>query len=174
MGRTEPEWHRFESRGLVPNNPSLEMPVWQDVLPELRLVGSFDVIRKLHENGWTGAWVNGIYPFHHYHARAHEVLVIVAGSAEVMLGGPGGLSTTVKAGGAIVLPAGTGHCRISGSSDLTVVGAYPQGQEDYDLKRESQQEFARAQGEIAKVPLPKSDPLFGPDGPLMRRWGSSS
>lgn len=170
----QPKWHQFEPKGLIPNNSSLPMAVWRQVLPELGLASAPNVRFKLRDNGWGGAWVNGIYPFHHYHARSHEVLVIVAGSAEVVLGGPGGLTTTLEAGDVVVLPAGTGHCRVSGSSDLSVVGAYPRGQEDYDLKRESEQECAAAQREIPEVPLPASDPLFGPDGPLMRSWRSGS
>jgi hypothetical protein len=32
-------------------------------------------------NGWLGAWVNGVFSFHHFHSTAREVLGIVAGSA---------------------------------------------------------------------------------------------
>jgi hypothetical protein len=52
------------------------------------------------EPGWT------IYSFHHLHSTAHEVLGIVAGSAAVILGGPGGRRFDVRRGDVLVLPAG--------------------------------------------------------------------
>ncbi|MEM9027512.1 MAG: cupin domain-containing protein [Pseudomonadota bacterium] len=166
----QPEVRSFPTDGLIPNNPALPMLIWRGVLPELALDSPHDVIRHLQLNAWAGAWINGIYPFQHYHARAHEVLVITSGSAEVIFGGPGGLKTTVSAGDVVVLPAGTGHCRLDEAPNFSVVGAYPAGQEDWDLKRDRPQDFALAQSEIPNVPLPKTDPLFGVDGPLVDLW----
>ena len=49
-------------------------------------------------NGWTGAWRNGVYGYHHYHATTHEVLGCHAGTARVQLGGPDGAVHEIAAG----------------------------------------------------------------------------
>ena len=83
--------------------------------------------RAFSAHGWTGGWRNGIYPFVHFHSTAHEVLGIARGHARVEFGGAKGQVLAVEAGDVVVLPAGTGHRRVSSSSDLLVVGAYPRG-----------------------------------------------
>ncbi len=70
-----------------------------------------------------------------------------------------------RPGDVAVLPAGTGHQRISSTPDLLVIGAYPPDGH-YDLCRGTSAEHARALETIPRVPLPQTDPLFGADGPL--------
>jgi uncharacterized protein YjlB len=123
--------------------------------------------RLFAANRWGGTWHNGIYDFDHYHSNAHEVLGIARGTATVQLGGDGGETIEVGPGDVLVLPAGTGHRRIGSSSDLVVVGAYPPGQEHYDICRERSPE---AELRIAKVALPDTDPVHGREGPLVRLW----
>jgi uncharacterized protein YjlB len=53
------------------------------------------------------------------------------------------------------------------SGDLLVVGAYPPGQEHYDICRDRTPE---AELRITKVALPRSDPVGGADGALPRLW----
>lgn len=112
-------------------------------------------------NGWTPLWRAGIFPYHHYHPNAHEVLGVVSGQARVTLGGEAGQTLTVKAGYVLVLPAGTGHRCVSCSDDFLVVGGYPKGQEDYDVERPNPRGHAKAVARIARVPLPAQDPVRG-------------
>ena len=76
----------------------------------------------------------------------------------------------MRPGDVLVLPAGTGHCRAAGSPDLLVVGAYPPGQEAYDLRRGEPGEHDEVRANLARVALPEQDPVEGPDGSLVRLW----
>jgi len=69
----------------------------------------------------------------------------------------------------VVLPAGTGHRRISSSSDLLVVGAYPRNG-SFDQKRPGEVDHATAVAAVAAVPLPEMDPVHGRAGPLLELW----
>ena len=69
----------------------------------------------------------------------------------------------------MVIPAGVGHENLESTSDFTMVGAYPPGQ-DPDLQRGKLSERPWALESIAKVPLPTADPIYGKDGPLMKVW----
>ena len=70
--------YRFEDDGRIPNNPEL---------PLLLYPGAVDGSERdpsrckelLAGNGWGGSWVNGVFPYHHYHSTSHEVLVVVGG-----------------------------------------------------------------------------------------------
>ncbi len=118
-------------------------------------------------NGWGGTWRNGIYDYDHFHSNAHEVLGVDSGRATIQLGGDTGEAVAVETGDVLVLPAGTGHRRIDKSTDFSVSGAYPPGQEHYDVLRARSLE---AELRISKVPTPESDPVMGRDGALMRLW----
>ena len=78
------------------------------------------------------------------------------------LGGPQGEAFELSAGDVLVLPAGTGHRRASAEPGFTVVGAYPAGQEDYDLLRGGDPaEPEAAHARIAALPAPPHDPVGG-------------
>jgi len=161
--------HFFEDDGRIPNNPELPLLVYPGVLGEPDLSPS-RCKELIAENGWGGAWVDGVFSYHHYHSNAHEVLCVVSGEARIAFGGPGGTTVEVAAGDVVVIPAGVGHCNAGASSDFAVVGAYPRGQESYDLRTGEEGERPEVLENIRNVPLPEADPLFGSGGPLLDRW----
>lgn len=126
---------------------------------------------RMAENGWPGAWVNGVYGFDHFHAEAHEILGCARGWVTVRLGGPNGPSHTLRAGDFVLLPAGVGHRNMDASRDYLIVGSYPKGQSP-DLQRGDQARYEQAARSAQAVPLPASDPVFGLDGPAVRVWGA--
>ena len=166
--KLQPLTFHFADDGLVPNNP-LPFLVYEGTLildgaePERTIEILFT------QNGWGDMWRNGVYDFPHYHATVHEVLGIARGHARVRFGGERGRELDIAAGDVAILPAGTGHQRISSSADFSVVGAYPPGP-PMDLQRPTAENHARALKTIPQVALPKTDPVMGADGPLVRLW----
>jgi uncharacterized protein YjlB len=162
-----PDTLTFGPNGWVPNNPALPVLIYRGVVPAGNPVRIEATLRK---HGWRPDWRDGVYAYHHYHSTAHEALACTGGAAELMLGGEGGTTMTVAAGDLLVLPAGTGHCRISASDEFLLVGAYPEGQ-DWDICR--QPADAATLKRIAAVPLPRADPVAGENGPLVKLWHRS-
>jgi uncharacterized protein YjlB len=162
------EQHLLEPDGGIPNNPRLPLLVYRGVLP--RDGDSADSCEALFaKHGWGDGWRNGIYPYHHFHSTAHEVLGIVRGQARVRFGGERGISLAVHEGDVVIIPAGVGHKRESASADLVVVGAYPKGQ-DWDICTGEPAERETALRNIPEVRLPQEDPVYGGSGPLIERW----
>ena len=151
---------------VVPNNAELPVIVYRQAIgADGDRAAAFEA--AFARNGWQGTWRNGIYDYHHYHSGAHEVLGIARGSGRVMLGGPGGLEFAVAAGDCLVLPAGTGHCRLAASPDFLVVGAYPPGQH---ADMQSDAPDARKLEAIRDCPLPEHDPVDRADNALAKFW----
>ena len=164
----------FVDDGRVPNSPLPVLLYRSAITPDPNdPAPPFE--RLFARHGWTNAWRDGIYPFHHYHSTSHEVLGIAAGSVRVRLGGEAGRDFDLRAGDIAILPAGTGHKRLSQAGGLLVVGAYPDGR-DWDLIKAEDTDadavlHARAVARIRAVPLPRLDPVRGADGALLRLWG---
>jgi uncharacterized protein YjlB len=151
----ELETWRAPAGDRIPNHPRFDVLIYHGV-PDARSPETARALLGRH--GWAGSWVDGVFDFHHFHSNAHEVLAVVAGSATIELGGPQGEAFDVTAGDVLVLPAGTGHRRRAAAGGFTVVGAYPRGQEDYDLLREADD---AARERIAALPVPPGDPVGG-------------
>lgn len=165
----EVQEYLFEDDGRIPNNPNLPLLVYSQILsePEQQPSRCKELLAK---NGWGGAWVDGVFSYHHYHSTSHEVLCVVSGRASIDFGGPEGETLEVQAGDVVVIPAGVGHRNEGSSGDFSVIGAYPRGQESYDLRTGEEGERPEVLENIRNVPLPEADLLFGEDGPLLRHW----
>ncbi|MBB5694558.1 cupin domain-containing protein [Muricoccus pecuniae] len=156
------EARRFAPSGEIPNS----------ALPLLVRRGALSgdaaaVTAHFARHGWSNAWTDGVFPYHHFHSTAHEVLGVTRGQARVRFGGEGGETVELRAGDAVVIPAGVGHCREWASPDFEVVGAYPGGA-DYDIRRGDRAERAEVEANLAAVPLPDADPVSGGKVP---EWG---
>ena len=161
------ETYTFAGDGTVPNS-RLPLVAYRGAI----LAGADRATaceRMFAANGWPDSWRNGIYPYHHYHATAHEVLGIAVGSARVRFGGESGMTVEVRAGDVVVIPAGVAHKRESASADLLVIGSYPQGQTP-DMNRADPDRHGHGMPRVENVPLPAADPVTGGEGPLLEFW----
>jgi uncharacterized protein YjlB len=166
--KIEPLTYVFEDDGVVPNNR----------LPFLVYKGAIDVDnshpeRTIEElfgaNGWGDMWRNGVYDYLHYHATVHEALGVARGHARVRFGGDRGKEIEIAPGDVAILPAGTGHQCLSASPNFSVVGAYPPGPK-MQVTLPSPENHVRALKTIPEVKVPKTDPVLGANGPLVRLW----
>src|SRR6201999_1605929 len=169
--KIEPTAIHFADDGLVPNNP-MPFLVYKGVVALDRGEPEAGIEKLFGGNGWGAMWRNGVYDFLHYHATVHEVLGIARGHARVRFGGDHGRELEISAGDVAILPAGTGHQCFSASDDFSVVGAYPPGP-PMDLQRPTPENHAKALKTIPQVALPKTDPVMGKVGPLVRLWTKS-
>ena len=155
----------FEDDGMIPNNDSLGVAIYPGAFednPEM-------IEETFNKNGWTNSWTNGVFDYHHYHSNTHEALGVRSGSAVLMLGGEDGQEIEVKTGDVAVLPAGTGHKKLSASDDFQIVGAYPGGVSP-NKKVGDLDERPYVLEDIQNTPLPQKDPVYGNEGPLIEKW----
>jgi uncharacterized protein YjlB len=140
--------------GGFPNNRNLPLIIMKQALSG-DLISPENFEKQFDKNDWPAAWRNGLYNFHHYHSTAHEVLGVYSGWVQARFGGPGGDILKAEAGDLIIIPAGVSHCN--------------KGQ-SWDMKYGKPGERPTTDNNISNVTAPKSDPLFGTQGPLMALW----
>ena len=161
--------HQLAASGTVPNHPRWPLLVYPGAVAIAGADPAVAFEELFDRNGWPSAWRNGVYPFHHFHCDAHEALGVYSGVATVQFGGEGGVVITARPGDVIVLPAGTGHKKLSSSGQLGIVGAYPAGQHP-DMCTPAASSLKRSAAAVARVALPRRDPVYGDTGPLLTHW----
>ncbi len=97
------------------------------------------------------------------------MLGVYSGEVTAQFGGDEGIVVTAQPGDVIVLPAGTGHKKLSSRGVLGIVGAYPAGQHP-DMCTPLLSSPQRQAAAIARVTLPQRDPFYGEGGPLLAHW----
>ena len=166
----EVQAHRLTAQGSFPNNPRWPALVCRGAFPRLPSIEPAVVIKRAFaSHAWCDGWRDGVYDYHHFHSTAHEVLGCYAGKARVQLGGPEGPIVEVARGDVLILPAGVAHKRIEADASFAVVGAYADGR-DYDMQCGEPDRTAECTRNIAAVPLPHADPVYGVTGPLLTHW----
>ncbi|KTD18280.1 cupin domain-containing protein [Legionella jordanis] len=158
----------INSNGFFPGNAYYPFLVYQQPL-SLSNQPAESLQNFLKDNGWINSWVDGIYDYHHYHSNTHECLVVISGECNVQVGGEKGSIYGVSKGDVLIIPAGVSHKNTGASKDFKCIGAYPFDL-DYDMNYGKADEHPRVDDNIRNVRLPKSDPIFGKEGPLFDFW----
>jgi uncharacterized protein YjlB len=162
--------HFLDDNGDIPNS-DFPLLIYQQAFHLVDDDSAAAIERVVKSNEWGGTWRNGVFTYHHYHSTAHELLAVYSGSATIQFGGDRGITTSLERGDVVVIPAGVGHKNLGSALNFAVVGAYPKGQ-TWDICYGKPDERPRADDNIARVPLPEADPIYGADGPLIRLWKS--
>jgi len=162
------EIYPFEGTDWCPNNQVRPTIIYRSVHEAAaeQLAQWFEKV--FAENGWPPAWRYTVYDFAHYHSNTHEVIGVFRGHATIRLGDTAGESLDLKAGDVVIIPAGVSHQRLSSSEDFTGVGAYPDGFDPDQIRKDrpNQKETADPQS----ISTPEKDPLGGLTGALQQEW----
>lgn len=165
-----PETLAFGQNGMVPNS-RFPVLIYRSAVTADTGTDAADVIMAgFRRHNWLNNWrYPGIYDYYHFHSTSHEVLGVASGQMTLRLGGEGGSEVNLAAGDVLVMPAGVSHIYLDGSSDIQVVGGYPDGR-DWDLIRDehvSEADWRDALKRIMTLPIPDRDPVTGE---AMRQW----
>ncbi|MCU5774504.1 cupin domain-containing protein [Erwiniaceae bacterium BAC15a-03b] len=152
----------------VPNSP-LPLIIYPRIVPdEIEDIAAY-FEQQFAQHGWSPRWRAPVFPYTHYHSNTHELLGVCEGWAEILFGGESGRMVTLRAGDAVLIPAGVGHRQVAASEEFFTVGAYPEGMEP-DTLRDDQSKMALAIKNIQRVPMPPTDPITGGEGAVTELW----
>ncbi|KAI1868796.1 hypothetical protein JX265_006775 [Neoarthrinium moseri] len=179
---TLPEKYYILSTDYSPNN-RLPVLIYRNVLPKPH--DEACTKEFLERNGWErrGTW--GAILAKHFHPNTHECYGVFQGKSELIFGAGGadseevGVRCCVQTGDVIVVPAGVSHASasaddkmVSADQQYRYVGVYPQEapkwRNEYGKRLLGKNDSLFE--EIAAVPIPRQDPVYGVDGPLVQIW----
>jgi uncharacterized protein YjlB len=135
----------------------------------LNLTDVKSITNLFKEHNWTNNWEAGIFEYHHYHSNTHEVMAVADGSTELQLGGDDGKILFIEKGDVVVIPAGVAHKNLGEENQVVCVGGYPDGK-DYDMNYGKPGERPKTDQNIARVPIPLTDPVYGKAKGLVQIW----
>jgi uncharacterized protein YjlB len=166
--KVQPEPYFVRGNEAFPNN-RLPILYYPKVLELPKLFPANTVKKLFQKNNWGNNWKQGIYTYHHYHSITHEVLGVCKGETLLLLGGEKGITLFIQKGDVLIIPAGVAHINLGEENDITCVGGYPDGR-DYDMNYGKPGERPKSDHNIASVPIPETDPVFGKQGGLLKIW----
>ena len=147
----------MEDDGTFPNNPIYPLILFQNAYHETEEAARQAIVNA----GWTSPWAWGVFPYHHYHSTAWELLVCVQGSALLQLGGETGPQVQVQTGDLMLIPPGFAHKQLKSYNGFTLLGSYPPDSGHVDVLRGKPTLDQR--DNIRQCLAPKSEPLSGMD-----------
>jgi len=130
-----PEIPQLGPNGWMPNNARLPVLLYRGVVNATGNDPASAYEAIFRRTSWPAQWRNGVYPFHHYHSTAHEVLGFAGGTARPCLADRTATKSKSMQATSLYCPPGPDT---AGSKPvrLLVVGAYPPDQ-TWDICREA-------------------------------------
>lgn len=170
MKTTHPEEYYINDDGVFPGS-IFPVLFYRDVLKLPLLFPSAAISGIFGKHQWGNTWRSGIFTYRHYHSNTHKALGIVRGETVLELGTEQDVCLTIRKGDVIIIPAGVAHKNLGMENDVVCIGGYPGGIL-YNMKCGKAGERPEADKDIAAIPLPGNDPIFGKSGPLVHIWRS--
>jgi uncharacterized protein YjlB len=157
----------FEGNGRIPNS-RLPLLIYRDVI-KWDVPGMEAIMRV---NKWVPSWHahHGMWPRHHFHTEAHEIICVTRGVHTAQFGGHDGVRGTLETGDVIVIPAGVGHRGLEFSDDLNLTGGFHEGYGIVDFRMGFPDEYEQVSQQARLIPVLDYDPFFGVGGPLAEIW----
>ena len=154
--------------GIFPNN-YLPVLLYRQALFSPVLFPARHIINLFENNYWYNTWNGGIFAYHHYSSITHTAIGIYKGKTVLQLGGEKGIQIIVWKNDVLIIPAGVAYKNMGRENTVKCVTAHPYGRA-CDLNYGKAGERPQTDKNIAAVPIPSVDPVFGTDKGLPEIW----